>query len=319
MATNQAATQSVSEFPPLGKHPQKKAAFTIGQPFSPYGMFAGAFIPEGVCRYPGLKPGAKLALGRLYRFSGKDGRAFPAMETLGREIGLGLKQTRRYVHQLEAEGFLRCDRPDGKTSHYVFLWHPAYEGELEAVRMDGPPLPDQGGVGLPDQGGVGTPGSRGSVLKESHLKNSVGRSVPEPKGDGLTDNSLDLIGRAIEETGICAKVRDIPSRALLERIAVILNGRGPLDSLLNALQDRIRLRSGAVTGLGVLEGLARDVAASAGMPAAPPARGKLPLGRSWAERPCGCGCDQLTRHGMCVLCGRSPEAARREFERDRAA
>jgi len=63
-----------------------------GQPFNPFGRFNGIFIPETVCRYRGLSLGAKMIYGRLYRFAGRDGKAYPSVPTLGAEIGISGKQ-----------------------------------------------------------------------------------------------------------------------------------------------------------------------------------------------------------------------------------
>jgi hypothetical protein len=105
---------------------------------------------------------------------------------------------------------------------------------------------------------------RSSEKKGKKGEKSVCRSVvalePE-KTDRPTDNSLNLIEEAIQESGICAKLNDTPSRALLERIRAKLNGNPP-----DALKVRIRLRFDAVSGLGMLEGLAGDVAAAQALP-----------------------------------------------------
>jgi hypothetical protein len=96
---------------------------------------------------------------------------------------------------------------------------------------------------------------------------SVGRSVvvSEPaKTDRPTDNSVNSVKTAIEQTGICAKLHDTPTRALLERITARLEGNPP-----ECLKNRIHLRFDAITNLGMLEGLAADVAESAGAPGVP--------------------------------------------------
>jgi hypothetical protein len=47
-----------------------------GEPFNPYRMFNGLYIPEGLARCPWISPGAKLAWGRLARYAGEDGRCY---------------------------------------------------------------------------------------------------------------------------------------------------------------------------------------------------------------------------------------------------
>jgi len=118
------------------------------------------FIPEPICRYRGLTPGAKIALGRLFRCAGKNGKAYPAMPTLGVETGVGSKQVRRYVRELEDGAFIRCEREAGKASHYVFLWHAAYQGETGAARKGGRPLPK---TGLPEKESDTAPPVNGST------------------------------------------------------------------------------------------------------------------------------------------------------------
>src|ERR1022692_3471771 len=68
--------------------------FRVGQTFNPFRLFTGIFIPEAMVRYPHLSPSSKLAYGRLVRYAGEDGRCFPAVKTLAKEIGLRERRTR---------------------------------------------------------------------------------------------------------------------------------------------------------------------------------------------------------------------------------
>ncbi len=70
----------------------------IGDAFNPYGRFRGLLVPEQVCRYRGLSSAAKLIYGRLCRYAGKDGNAYPSVATLGREVGLSQTQAREHLH-----------------------------------------------------------------------------------------------------------------------------------------------------------------------------------------------------------------------------
>jgi hypothetical protein len=76
---------------------QRPVALQVGQPFNPFRIFTGIFIPEALVRSDLVSPGAKLAYGRLARYAGQDGRCFPAVETLAQEIGVGKRQAQRYV------------------------------------------------------------------------------------------------------------------------------------------------------------------------------------------------------------------------------
>jgi len=64
----------------------------IGDPFNPYGMFNGIWVPEALLRCPDLSPSAKLLYGRLARFAGENGRCFPSVETLAVELGMTARQ-----------------------------------------------------------------------------------------------------------------------------------------------------------------------------------------------------------------------------------
>ena len=97
----------------------------------------------------------------------------------------------------------------------------------------------------------------GTDIKEGE---SVGRSVVETaleKTDRQTDNSVNSVKRAIEDSGLCQKLQDVPSRALLERITARLEGNPP-----EYLKNRIHVRFDSITGFGMLEGLAADVVAA---------------------------------------------------------
>jgi hypothetical protein len=132
----------------------ERAVPTFGQPFNPYKRFPGAQVPEGICRYKGLSPGAKLVYGRLCRYAGEDGAAYPSMSTLAEEVGMGETQAREYVKELEVARFLCVDRENrhyrkdgsGGSNNYVFLWHAAFSGDTGQFRKAPPPLRKTGGV-----------------------------------------------------------------------------------------------------------------------------------------------------------------------------
>src|SRR5579864_3281306 len=101
----------------------------IGQPFNPFKLFTGIFIPEALVRYQGLSPGAKLAYGRLARYAGQNGECWPSIPTLGNEIGIGTTQARAYVHELRSKRFINVEQRPGTSGVYKFLWHEAFAGE----------------------------------------------------------------------------------------------------------------------------------------------------------------------------------------------
>jgi hypothetical protein len=106
----------------------------VGQPFNPFKLFTGIFIPEGLVRAKAISPGAKLAYGRLARYAGQKGQCYPAVDTLAAEIGVGSRQTQRYIGELEREKLIRrvsrfSERDNAQSSNFFeFLWHPLLEG-----------------------------------------------------------------------------------------------------------------------------------------------------------------------------------------------
>src|SRR4051794_39338921 len=101
----------------------------IGEPFNPFGRFNISPIPEAISRYRSLSPGAKLIYGRLCRYAGEDGKAYPSVGTLGDECGLSGNQARRYIRELKAVKLIETKACSGGTNHYSFLWHPAFNGD----------------------------------------------------------------------------------------------------------------------------------------------------------------------------------------------
>ena len=100
----------------------------IGEPFNPYGMFNGVWVPESLLRCPEISASSKLLYGRLTRYAGRDGRCFPSVETLAVELGMTARQVQRLLGQLCDAHFLRKDpqfRLNGSqtANAYVFLYH----------------------------------------------------------------------------------------------------------------------------------------------------------------------------------------------------
>ena len=107
--------------------------------FNPFKRYYTLQIPEGVARYRGLSPGAKVVYGRLYRYAGQKGVAFPAVETLAEEVGLGTRQTQTYIAELQAEDFIHVKRQYRKGAIFEFEDHPALsKGEVGISRWGNP-------------------------------------------------------------------------------------------------------------------------------------------------------------------------------------
>jgi hypothetical protein len=120
--------------------------FRIGEKFNPYKSFAGIFVPEHICKYRGLSLGAKMIYGRLCRYAGEDGAAYPSVPTVAKELGIGETQARAYLRELEGKRFIEVDRKHrhysangiGGSSSYSFLWHAAFNGDLGEKRKAPP-------------------------------------------------------------------------------------------------------------------------------------------------------------------------------------
>jgi hypothetical protein len=113
----------------------------VGQPFNPFRLFNGIFIPEGLVPAKCVSPGAKLAYGRLVRYAGQDGECYPAVPTLAAEIGVSVRQTQYYLSELEREQLVRRViriSESGQTSNaYEFLWHPLLEAGVKRTAPEG--------------------------------------------------------------------------------------------------------------------------------------------------------------------------------------
>jgi hypothetical protein len=138
------------------------------QPFNPYKMFTGVFVPEALARCASISVGAKLAWGRLARYAGADGRCYPTMETLGEEIGVGERQAQNYAAELERNQLIRrvtrFQERRQTSNGFQFLWHTMFEDGVN----------DRSGEGVNNRSGEGAKdrSPKESQVKESQVKES---------------------------------------------------------------------------------------------------------------------------------------------------
>jgi hypothetical protein len=136
-----------------GFKPESVAAVTpkIGKRFNPYDRFRhGIFIPESLCQYRGISHGAKVLWGRMKRYCGQNGEAYPSLAALAKEVAVSKDQARRYIRELQKRKFIEVDLDNkhyyhngaGGTPHYYFLWHTCFEDAKD------PPIADTPGVPL---------------------------------------------------------------------------------------------------------------------------------------------------------------------------
>jgi hypothetical protein len=100
---------------------------TEGQPkrtINPYRAFVGSWVPNWLMERTEISPGAKLTYGRLAQHAGRDGDCRPRQDTLARELGVGPRQIRRYLDELEVSGLVGEMRMgQGQANRYVFFEH----------------------------------------------------------------------------------------------------------------------------------------------------------------------------------------------------
>jgi hypothetical protein len=178
----------------------------IGDRFNPHRIFSGIFIPDAVYRHPRLSSTAKLIYGRLCRYKGESGEAYPAVTTLAEEIGASERQTFDHLSRLVDEGFIAREPRPGTSTVYHFLWHECFEENGEGV-VRKTALPEksewcgnpQGGSAEIRTGGSAENRSIRESIEESQLREltSVGffsdsTAKPKPEDTALSaDLQLD--------------------------------------------------------------------------------------------------------------------------------
>ena len=95
---------------------------------NPFKQYYVVLIPEAIVSYRGLSPGAKLVYGRLQRYAGRKGVAFPNIPELASEVGLGERQTKEYVAELVEQKFIFRERVFARGNVYKFCNHPCLAG-----------------------------------------------------------------------------------------------------------------------------------------------------------------------------------------------
>lgn len=92
---------------------------------NPYRAFVGSWVPNWLMERAEISPGAKLTYGRLAQHAGKDGDCRPRQEVLAQELGVGDRQIRRYLAELEESWLIREIRMGrGQANRYKFYAHP---------------------------------------------------------------------------------------------------------------------------------------------------------------------------------------------------
>lgn len=94
--------------------------------FNPYRRYNGIYIPDGIYNQTKLSACTKLLYGRLLRYAGKDGVAYPKQETLAKELGITRQAIYNSINQLISSQLIEVDKGDTlkhEPNSYHFLEH----------------------------------------------------------------------------------------------------------------------------------------------------------------------------------------------------
>ena len=74
-----------------------------------------------------------MVYGRLCRYAGRDGAVYPAIPTLGSELGIGKTQARQYVQELEREHFTQTFLPTASGAPASWFFQKSCESTTTAL------------------------------------------------------------------------------------------------------------------------------------------------------------------------------------------
>ena len=104
----------------------KKRQYVNGKPvYNPWNEDYGIKIPGWLVRYKEVSFGAKVTYGRLVQYAGKNGVAYPYVQTLATEIGAERRTVERYLKELRELGVLEVQsgKATGNRNRYFFVDH----------------------------------------------------------------------------------------------------------------------------------------------------------------------------------------------------
>ena len=165
---------------------------------NPWNKFLGTYVPDWLLRRSDVSEGAKLCYGRLLRYAGEAGFAFPKQATLAQELGISTRTAHERIRELAERGLVEVrQRGLQRSNHYFFLDHP-WMNENPADRRNvagserhvGSPPEQQSASALerkrtsvPELRKVSTPTVRESVEGESEKENHITAPCTPQRGD----------------------------------------------------------------------------------------------------------------------------------------
>jgi len=111
-----------------------------GVPFNPFNMFIGINIPIGLVECPFVPSTVKILMGRLFLFSGRNGKAYPSRKTLAKACGCSVSAIDINIKKAKKLGLL-ITKPHKTTqsikgqevSEYLFPYSRLYDREYTAI------------------------------------------------------------------------------------------------------------------------------------------------------------------------------------------
>ena len=203
----------------------------VGEPFNPYKMFVGSFIPQWLECRPEISPGAKLVYARMCRYSGRNGKCNPRQGVLAKTIGLGERQARTYIKELEEYFLIGSERLGlGKSNVYKFLSHewmfadPERQDTADQERNDASDQEQQDAAELDGKDTAAPTLSLRESFKRINGRESAKAPFPEtanqpqdqkqekPNAEPLpTETRSDCAAPAEQPAGNAAKLSDMPA------------------------------------------------------------------------------------------------------------
>lgn len=123
---------------------------TVGEPYSPYRIFTGIVIPQGLLECRDISLGAKVCLARLWKYCGRRTYCWPKQDEMSSELGVSERTIRSYIGELESGQFIRTEQQGlGKPNLYRMLGHRSLSvfcDEPEATDSEG-----QADIAVPDR------------------------------------------------------------------------------------------------------------------------------------------------------------------------
>jgi hypothetical protein len=222
-----------------GQH-SENSQHRIGQPFNPYRMFAGIFIPEAIARDAMLSPGAKLCYGRLCRYAGVNGHCYPAVPTLAAEIGVDVRQAQRYLTELESARLINRVHQPGRPSRIQFLWHMIFESCSPVTGMS--PVTQVSPVPATDRSPRGCHirhpkrGFKESLVSSSHIQAQPTTTTGAAWNPELRRHAADWLRGYLQRSS--GKPQAKPDETILGRILACFDGPDDFDLNVRDLDGR---------------------------------------------------------------------------------